>query len=169
VNPRIYRFSSVDPKTGKPTTSKERQYAYRRAKKLGMTMPEYRAFMEKMVDRMYAFYDYKDYGRAAKAFKQAMQEFHPDKGGDPEDAKRIIAAWDAHKKLHGWSGPAPSVTPKVTPDPAALAADARIDAEILAERAANPNYDSERITKAIAIFEGKLPRPKRTPTVTEAV
>jgi hypothetical protein len=112
MNPRIYNFSSVNSKTGKPTTSKDRQAAYRHAKKLGMTMPKYRKHQEKEFKRLYAFMYTKDYGKAAVAFKQAIQEVHPDHGGDPEAAKRIIVAWDKYRKSNGWTGPAPKVTPE---------------------------------------------------------
>lgn len=108
MNPRIYY--KAPNKHGVQCTSAHKQRDYRRAVKLGMTMKEFRKHENKRVDRMYAFYRAKDYGRAAVAFKQAMQEFHPDHGGDHDTAARIIAAWDAHKKLHGWTGPAPSVT-----------------------------------------------------------
>lgn len=65
---------------------------------------------DRQYDRQYAFLREKDYGTAARAFKRAMMEFHPDKGGDPEDAKQIIVAWDKYKKSNGWEGPAPTVT-----------------------------------------------------------
>lgn len=115
MNPRIYNFSSIDPKTGKPTTSKHRQDVYRRAKKLGMTMPEYRKHQDAEFKRLYAFLYIKDYGKAAVAFKRAMQEVHPDHGGDPEQAQRLILAWDDYKKRQGWSGRAPTVTPPAEP------------------------------------------------------
>jgi hypothetical protein len=64
-----------------------------------MTMPEYRKHQENEFERHYAFLRIKDYGKAAAvAFKQAMQETHPDHGGDPDDARRIIAAWNDYKK-----------------------------------------------------------------------
>ncbi len=109
MNPRIYNFSSTN-KDGKQTTSKDRQAAYRRAKKLGLTMAEYRKHQEAEFKRLYAFLYIKDYGKAAVAFKRAMQEAHPDHGGDPQQASRIIVAWDDYKRRNGWSGPAPSVT-----------------------------------------------------------
>jgi hypothetical protein len=104
MNPQIYKKALNC--NGVPTTSKGRQAAYRRAKKLGRTMPEYRKHQDREFKRLYAFLYIKDYGKAAVAFKQAMQEAHPDHGGDPRQAGRIIIAWDAYKKRQGWSGPA---------------------------------------------------------------
>jgi|ERR1035437_5429652 hypothetical protein len=100
MNPRIYNFSSTN-KDGKQTTSKDRQAAYRRAKKLGLTMAEYRKHQEAEFKRLYAFLYIKDYGKAAVAFKRAMQEAHPDHGGDPQQASRIIVAWDDYKRRNG--------------------------------------------------------------------
>src|ERR1017187_5649783 len=109
MNPRIYNFTSVDP-SGKPTTSKHRQAVYRRAKKLGMTMHEYRKHQEKEFKRLWGFLYAKDYETAKSAFRRAMQEVHPDHGGDSERAQRIIAAWDERKRSQGWEKPAPTVT-----------------------------------------------------------
>lgn len=55
--------------------------------------------------------------------------------------------------------------------PAALLADEKLDAEIRAKRAADPNWNNrEWITTAIDIFQGKIPRPKAkvTPPVPQA-
>jgi hypothetical protein len=97
-------------KSGEANTTAHRMRAYRQAKKLGLTCAEYRKHQEREFKRLYAFLYTKDYGKAAVAFKQAMQEAHPDHGGDPEQASRIIVAWGEYKKRQGWSGPAPSVT-----------------------------------------------------------
>lgn len=121
MNPRIYKFTSfaINPKTGERvrTTSRHRQEFYREAIANGFDKAHggvraYHAYLAKSKDfeRLYAFLFIKDYGRAAVAFKQAMQEVHPDHGGDSEAARRIIAAWEEHKKSNGWSGPAPTVT-----------------------------------------------------------
>ena len=96
-----------------------KQRDYRRAAKLGMTMAEYRKHQDAEFKRLYAFMYTKDYGKVAVAFKRAIQEVHPDHGGDPEAAKRIIVAWDEYKKRNGWTGPAPTVTPPVASRPAA--------------------------------------------------
>jgi hypothetical protein len=56
-------------------------------------------------------------------------------------------------------------------NPAALLADEKLDAEIRAKRAADPNWNNrEWITTAIDIFQGKIPRPKAkvTPPVPQA-
>jgi hypothetical protein len=66
----------------------------------------------KEFDRLWAFLTIKDYGKASVAFKRAMKEVHPDLGGDSETTRRMIEAWDRRKKNLGWSGPAPTVTPK---------------------------------------------------------
>lgn len=76
---------------------------------------DYRKHQDREFKRLYAFLYTKDYGKAAVAFKQAMQEAHPDHGGNPEQASRIIVAWDEYKKRNGWSGPAPKITPVAAP------------------------------------------------------
>jgi hypothetical protein len=65
---------------------------------------------EKEFKRLYAFLYTKDYEKAKIAFKRAMQEVHPDHGGDTERARQIIAAWDERKRSQGWEKPAPTVT-----------------------------------------------------------
>jgi hypothetical protein len=107
MNPRIYNFTSVDPKTGKQTTSQHRQKDYRRAIAAGFDkahggVKAWRKFQLKRVDRMYAFFGIHDFALATKAYKASMMEFHPDRGGNAEEAARINAEWDKYKKLNGW-------------------------------------------------------------------
>jgi hypothetical protein len=75
-------------------------------------------------DRLNACLIIKDYGRAAVAFKRAMQEVHPDHGGDSETTRQMIEAWEKRKKTMGWSGPAPTVTLRSFDTPTAAPKDA---------------------------------------------
>lgn len=65
---------------------------------------KYKEF-DRRYDRLYAFLRIEDYGKAKAAFKRAMLEVHPDQGGEPEDARQVIVAWDKRKKSMGWDQP----------------------------------------------------------------
>jgi len=143
MNPRIYYKAMT--KSGEANTTAHRMRAYRQAKKLGLTCVEYRKHQEREFKRLYAFLSIKDYGRAAVTFKQAMQEAHPDHGGDPEAAGRIIVAWDEYKKRQGWSGPAPTVT---QPDTHLFTGNA-VATPICLMRAGKRAKRGERFTKAV--------------------
>jgi hypothetical protein len=132
MNPRKYNLTSVtNPETGKRVTNAKRQKAYR-LRKSGHTeeacpvcsktwfRPNSRCVMfdnvtivgaahkakskefDRLYARLYAFTKIKDYEKAKAAFRRAMQETHPDHGGDPERAKDIIIEWNRTKNFNGW-------------------------------------------------------------------
>lgn len=44
-----------------------------------------------------------DRDEARRAYKRLMREHHPDRGGNPATAERVIAAWTTIKDQRGWN------------------------------------------------------------------